>query len=129
MRGLKQYKSNRVESASPRRLLVMLFETAVVRQQSAIYAMEQEDMTQARQDLNRARAIFMELKAGLDPEVDEALVIRLAALYSWCVQELVKAEREKDISIIEGVLKVSHELLAAWKEAVDDPACPDLKVK
>lgn len=127
MRGLNKYKTNRVESASPKRLLVMLFETAVVRQESAIAALETDDMTKARMDLNRARAIFLELAAGLDPEVDPALCARLGGLYSWLVQQLVKAERERDIDAIEGTLKVTYELLAGWRAAVADPGCPDLE--
>ena len=129
MRGLNKYKTNRVESASPKRLLVMLFETAVVRQESAIAALEEDDMTKARKDLNGARAIFLELAAGLDPEVDPALCARLGGLYSWIVQQLVKAERERDIDAIEGTLKISYELLTAWRTAVADPGCPDIEVR
>ncbi len=129
MRGLNKYKSNRVETASPKRLLVMLFEAAVVRQESAIDALEHDDMPKARQDLNRARAIFLELQAGLDPEVDPALCARLGGLYSWLVQQLVKAERDRDVEAVRATLKVSYELLGAWRQAVADPDCPDLEVK
>ncbi len=129
MRGLKQYKTNRVESASPKRLLVMLFETAVVRQEAAIAALEDGDIHKARVDLNRARAIFLELQAGLDPDVDPDLCARLGGLYSWLVQQLVKAERDKDIPTIDGTLKVSYELLGAWRAAVADPGCPEIEVR
>lgn len=126
MRGLSKYQNARVDSASPKRLLIMLFETAVVRQESAIDALESDDMPRARQDLNRARAIFLELQAGLDPSVDMGLVSKLAGLYSWCVQELIRAERERDPEAVRGPLKITYELLGAWKIAVTDPDCPDL---
>ena len=127
MRGLKQYRSNRVESASPKRLLVMLFEAAVVRQESAIIAIEAGDMPTARVDLNRARAIFLELRAGLDPEVDPALVGRLASLYSWCVQQLIDAERDRNVQPIRETVRLTHELLDAWRVAIQSPDCPELE--
>ncbi len=127
MRGLKQYRNNRVESASPKRLLVMLFEAAVVRQESAILAIEADDMPTARVDLNKARAIFIELRAGLDPDVDSDLVARLSRLYTWCIQQLIQAEREREVEPIRETIRLTHELLAAWREAVESPECPELE--
>jgi flagellar protein FliS len=129
MRGLHKYQANRVSSASPQRLLVMLFETAVVRQESALDALQDDDIGQARLDLNRARAIFLELQAGLDPEVDRDLVSRLGSLYSWCTQQLIKAERERDAGAIRESLKITYELLAAWRIAVAEAQLPDLEIK
>ena len=129
MRGLNKYKTNRIESASPKRLLVMLFETAVVRQESALAGFKENDMAKVRQDLNRARAIFLELQAGLDPEVDPDLCSRLGGLYSWIVQQLIKAERDGDVEAIEGTLKVTYELLEAWSSAVASPDCPDIELR
>ena len=84
-------------------------------------------MKTARVDLNRARAIFLELRAGLDPEVDPALVGRLASLYSWCVQQLIDAERDRDVKPIRETIRLTHELLDAWREAVQSPDCPELE--
>jgi flagellin-specific chaperone FliS len=65
----------------------------------------------------------------LDPEVDRDLVSRLGSLYSWCTQQLIKAERERDAGAIRESLKITYELLAAWRIAVAEAQLPDLEIK
>lgn len=116
-RGLDSYRSTRVESAPTEQILVMIFQAAVLRQENAIKALQDGDVTKAHQLLHETRILFGEVLAGLDDDVFPELCARLRRLYGWCMRELIAAEREQDSDKIKGVMRVTQSLLEGWTEA------------
>lgn len=116
-RGLDSYRSTRVESAPTEQILVMIFQAAVLRQQNAIKALENNNTGEAHTLLHETRILFGEVLAGLDDDVFPELCSRLRRLYGWCMRELIAAEREQDPDKIRGVMRVTQSLLEGWTEA------------
>jgi flagellar protein FliS len=116
-RALSSYQHTRVESAPTERVLVMIFQAAVLRQEAAIEAIENGDTAVMHAKLHECRILFGEVLSGLDDEVFPELCSRLRRLYGWCMRELISAEREKCPDKIRGVLRVTRSLLDGWSEA------------
>jgi flagellar protein FliS len=122
MRGIAAYKNNRVQSASPQRIIVMLYQAAVMRLEKGIIALEDGDSEAFLGFSRHVRAILTELRAALDHSVAPELCANLERLYIWCTAELVKVERntdgdlEENVTVISGVSRVLSELLAGWEE-------------
>ena len=118
MRGLKAYRSTRVDTASPSAVLVMLMESAVLRLESAC-SRETAEYAEFQADLHHVRSVYFELIFALDDSTSPELCSQLRALYTWCVRELMTAGRTRDIAKVEGVKRVTYTLQEAWQEAVE----------
>lgn len=114
MRGIAAYKQNRVESASPAQIVMMLFQEAVHRLTRALATLE-KDPAGWRKDLHHVREIYLELLGALDPDAAPEMCARLSSLYQWCLQELIQAGRTGDADQIRSVLKVTTTLLEGWE--------------
>jgi flagellar protein FliS len=90
--GLAQarYASDATQTASPARLLTMLYDRLVVDLTTAHDAMLRGDIALVGERLSHASDILLELHSTLDTEIwPEGKA--LAALYVWLVQELIQA--------------------------------------
>jgi len=123
MNGIARYKQAR-SRVGPEQLVLLLLQEAVVR----LTRLESTSGADLRwvQDLHHVRAIVLELFDGLDPSVDEALVARLANLYQWCIEELIRAGNEREKDVIVPVRKVLETLLEAWQHILKgEPPAPE----
>ena len=110
------YLDASVATASPARLLVMLFDRLVLDVQRGLEAQRSDDFEGTHRHLTHAQDILLELTASLRPEEfkggDE-----LAALYGFLHRQLVTANVRKDLSITVQVLTMVTDLCETWREA------------
>jgi len=110
------YLDASIATASPARLLVMLFDRLVLDVQRGLEAQRCADHESTHRHLTHAQDILLELTASLRPEQfkggDE-----LAALYGFLHRQLVMANVKKDASITEEVLTLVTDLAETWREA------------
>lgn len=124
MRGIAAYKQTRVESASPAQVVMMLFQETVHRLTRAAHTIDQTDNAW-REDLHHVREIYVELLGALDRDAAPEMCDNLAALYQWCLSELVTAGRTREKQRVMEVLKVSTTLLEGWQFVVrGNPEAP-----
>lgn len=118
MIGIHRYKSNATQLASPAQIVMMLFETALRRLDSAEekLIMEEGDLIA---DLHRVREIVLELNGALDFEAAPELCETLAPLYQWMMSELIALGSDRDVAHLHGVRKVMVSLAEGWRGAVD----------
>ncbi|MBH9552752.1 flagellar export chaperone FliS [Inhella gelatinilytica] len=104
-----------VHSASPHRLIAMLFEglfTALAQAQGALEAQQRELKAHA---LSRAVRILDEgLKAGLDLEAGGELARQLHELYSYASLRLVQANARDDGAALQEVRLLLEPVRDAW---------------
>ena len=105
-----------VATASPARLLVMLYERLVLDVRKALAAQQKADHAEAHTQLVHAQDIVLELRASLDVEAWEGGP-GLASIYDFLHLQLVRANINRDAGATEGCLKLVEDLCATWREA------------
>src|SRR3954466_16309965 len=91
-----RYLSDRIATASPQQLLVMLYDRLALDLERGEDALTRGDRDAAREQLQHGQEIVLELRASLQVDVWEGGP-RLAALYSWLVTELIQANVKGDL--------------------------------
>jgi flagellar secretion chaperone FliS len=112
-----------VMSANPHRLVLMLFDGALVAVAQAKGHLEQRDVPGKCAAITKAIAIISEgLRASLDIQAGGELAARLDALYEYMAMRLLAANAHNDATVLEEVRSLLLELRGAWEEIANDPA-------
>lgn len=108
-----------VVAASPHKLIVMLFEGAMLAISSAIQHMQAGEIEAKGKAISKAVAIIDEgLRASLDKKVGGEIALSLDALYEYMTARLVTANVKNQTAILEEVHQLLKGLKDAW-EAID----------
>jgi flagellar protein FliS len=110
------YLGQSVATASPARLLVMLYDRLVLDLQRAAEAQDVNDIATASSNLIHAQEIVLELRTSLKMDVWDGAE-RLASIYAWLHSELVRANISKDVTVTRDCLKIVEPLAESWREA------------
>jgi flagellar secretion chaperone FliS len=102
-----------VLTASPERLVVMLYDGARRFLHQAAVAMGDKQIELAHRKLRRAEMIISHLRDTLDMEQGE-IASRLHAIYVFCQRHLNQARIDRDPAKIEQVSSLLGELRDAW---------------
>lgn len=126
--GLAQarYASDASQTASPARLLTMLYDRLVVDLSMAHDAMLREDVGVVGERIGHASEILLELHSTLDLQMwPEGR--GLAELYVWLVRELMQARLRRDPQRVAACRDLVIPLRDAWHQAsgTAGPAVPE----
>ena len=110
------YLDASIATASPARLLVMLFDRLVLDVQRGLDAQRRGDFEETHPQLTHAQDIVMELQSSLRADEFKG-GYDLAALYSFLHRQLVLANIRKDAVITDEVLTLVTDLCDAWRQA------------
>ncbi|RJX27871.1 MAG: flagellar export chaperone FliS [Dethiobacter sp.] len=111
-----QYKQNEVGTASPEKLLLMLYNAALKFLKLSRVGVEEKNIEKANMYIGKAQDIIYELMASLDFE-QENIPEKLYYLYDYMNQRLVQANIKKNAAIIKEVEGMLTELRDTWKAA------------
>lgn len=111
-----QYRETQVLTASPGRLVVVVFDHLLVCLHRARAAIGSGDITQRGDALHRARMAVGELLATLDTERGGDVAANLSAIYTHMLSELVAAGRDTETTRLDRVLGQVVELRSAFAE-------------
>ena len=104
------YREMEIYSASPERLVVIVFEQLVVNLERARIAMERDDLTLQVLSLGRARGLLYELLKTLDEDSGGPLAVQLADLYQFMLVELVDVGPRGDITTLRKLIGMATSL-------------------
>lgn len=105
-----------VSTADPHKLILMLFDGAIMAIAKAVAAMEGKDIPAKGQAVSKAIEIILNgLKASLDLEVGGELASRLAALYDYMSERLLYANLHNNRAALDEVSGLLHSLREAWE--------------
>lgn len=114
-----------VESADPHKLILMLFEGAQEALARTRIHMQNNDISEKGQMISKAIMIIDHgLKASLDMNAGGDLAIKLQALYDYMTHQLLMANIQNNIEILNEVNKLLSELYSAWKEIGESNGTP-----
>lgn len=112
-----------VETASPHKLVLMLYEGAIAFIATAAMHMRSHDVERKGEAISNAiEVIDGGLKACLDHDVGGDLSERMAALYEYMCTRLLYANLNNDQVALDEVVALLNELKSAWEEIANDPA-------
>jgi flagellar secretion chaperone FliS len=114
----RAYRQGAVLSASPERLVVMLYDGARRFLHQAAAAMREQQVEASHVKLRQAEEIIMHLRESLDLEQGE-VAVRLQSIYLFCQRHLRQARISRNPAHIEQVSVLLGELREAWATIED----------
>jgi flagellar protein FliS len=112
-----------LDGASPHKLVVMLFDGALLSIANAQRFMENKEIAEKGKAISRAIDIIANgLQASLDLESGGNIAQQLDALYEYMGQRLLHANLRNDIAALKEVSTLLQDLKSAWEQLADDPA-------
>jgi len=110
-----------VASASPVRLVQMLYDGALKAIWAAQEHIKQQNVSGKGQSITKAIAIIGELDASLNHEVGGEISSRLSALYDYMTRRLLHANLKGDPLVLKEVEDLLSALREAWVEIANLP--------
>ena len=114
--GYAAYANNKIRTASPAELTLMLYEGAIKFCNIAIRAIEEKDIPKAHNNIIKVENIIMEFQITLNHKYPVAK--DFDAVYSYLKDRLVEANLKKDKEILEEVLEHLRTMRDTWKEVM-----------
>ena len=108
-----QYNNNKVMTASPAELTLMLYDGAIKFCNIATTAIENKDIPKAHTNIIKAQRIIDYLRQTLDMKYPVAQDFE--NIYSYLSQRLIAANIKKDVEIINEVNEHLHSVRDNWK--------------
>ncbi len=123
----KAYKSvgyeTEIDGANPHRLILMLFDGALMAVASAKRHMEHGEIPEKGAAVSQAITIIGDgLRASLDVQAGGELAEKLGALYDYMCDRLFYANVNNSTATLEEVSGLLGEIKGAWAEIGDNPA-------
>lgn len=115
-KGYAAYANNRIMTATPAELTLMLYEGAIKFSNLAIAAIEENDVEKAHVNIVKVERIVQELQATLNHNY--AVAKDFDNVYSYMRQRLTEANIKKDKEMLEEVLKHLRTMRDTWKEVM-----------
>lgn len=111
-----QYNNNKVMTASPAELTLMLYEGAIKFCNVAEKAIGDSDVQKAHTNIIKAQRIIDYLRQTLDMKYPVAQDFE--NIYSYLGTRLVQANMRKDVEILKEVNEHLHSVRDTWKEVM-----------
>lgn len=114
--GYAAYANNKITTATPADLVLMLYEGAIKFCNIAIMGIEQKDIEKAHNNIMKVQRIIQEFQICLDHKYETAK--DFDTVYNYLLQRLMEANIKKDKEILEEVLKHLRTMRDTWKEVM-----------
>lgn len=111
-----QYNNNKVLTASPAELTLMLYEGMIKFCNIAETAIEQNDVQKAHTNIIKVQHIIDYLRQTLDMKYPVAQDFE--RIYEYLSKRLIEANMKKDIEILQEVNTHIHSVRDTWKEVM-----------
>lgn len=111
-----QYNNNKVLTASPAELTLLLYEGAIKFCNIAMIGIEEKNIQKAHDNIKKAQAIIEELQATLNHSYKVAE--DFDNVYRYIYDLLVQANMHKDKEILERALTEIRGMRDTWKEVM-----------
>jgi flagellar protein FliS len=115
--SLKKYKQTTVSAAkeaSPYQLVAMLFQELLGNIAAAKGAIEQKNLSRKGELISKAITIISVLEGSIDFENGGEVSNNLAALYNYSSEQLLQANINNSIELLDEVIQILLPIKAGW---------------
>jgi len=116
---IKQYQTSNITTATPEKLMIMLFDGAIQFLQKAKTAIEEKNFQERSTNIELARKIIRELMRTIDLENGNDVSKSLFRLYNKMAMKLIKANVSKNSQMIEEVVTDLTNIRWGFQKAID----------
>lgn len=112
----KLYQQNSINTASPAKLTLMLYDGAIKFCNIALEGIEEKDIQKAHTNIMKAEKIIVELRVSLDRKYK--VWEDFDRVYDYVYRRLVEANMKKDPEILKEAMKHIKTMRDTWKEVM-----------
>ena len=112
------YQEIAVQTSSPTKLVVMLYEGAIRFLGQSVTAIKSKDIDTKRQSIDRAMAVIQHLQSTLDRDRGGDVAAELDRLYIYITSKVLEGSTRLQTEPIEEAIKLLNVLLSGWEEIV-----------
>jgi flagellar protein FliS len=113
-----QYKQMQIKTASPGKLLLMLYQGTLKFMKLAKKNIKEGKIEESHKNIIKAQNIILELQTTLDKEKGGEIAFQLESLYDFIYRELIQANLNKNTKHLDKVIPLVEELFVTYKEIV-----------
>lgn len=114
--GYQNYQQNKILTASPAQLTLMLYDGAIKFCNLAIMGIEEKNIQKAHDNIKKVERIIEEFRATLNFKYSVAN--DFDNVYKYLYDRLVQANIHKDKEILEEVLEHLRTMRSTWEEVM-----------
>lgn len=111
---LYEYQKQSVNTASPLRLTIMLYDGALRFLELGKAGLLAKNLFEKNDNLQKSQKIVMELMNTLDVQKGGEMAKNLMSLYFFVVQQLMEANIEDDVEKLDVAAKILRDLRESW---------------
>lgn len=108
------YQQNQILTASPKKLVSLLFEGSIKNLSLAKIYLDKKDYEQVNRVLQKHQDIILELQGTLNFEQGGEVARNLDMMYTYLYEQAMLANVQKNVTIIDDSVKIVKELLETW---------------
>ena len=116
---IKQYQANNVNTATPEKLMILLFDGALQFLQKAKNAINENNLQERAKNIDGARKIIRELMRTIDLENGNDVSKQLFRLYNRMAMNLIKANVQRNVSKIDEVITDITNIRWGFQKAIE----------
>ena len=110
---IKQYQTSNITTATPEKLMILLFDGALQFLQKAKTAILENNIKERSANIDGARKILRELMRTIDLENGNDVSKQLFRLYNKMAMNLIKANIQRNVDKIDEVIQ---DIIDNWKD-------------
>ena len=110
------YVSNEIMTASPNKLVLMLFDGAIKNLKLTELAMKEKNIEKINEYIQKTQKIIVEFMSTLNHKDGGEVAKSLQNLYSYMFTTLIQANTQKDLTKVQEVRGYMEELRETWAQ-------------
>ena len=116
---IKQYQASNVNTATPEKLMIMMFDGALQFLQKAKVAIAEGNLKERSTNIDGARKIIRELMRTIDLENGNDVSKQLFKLYNRMAMNLIKANVQRNAALIDTVIEDVSNIRWGFQKAIE----------
>ena len=116
---IKQYQTSNITTATPEKLMILLFDGAIQFLQKAKIAIAENNLKERAENIDGARKIIRELMRTIDLENGNDVSKQLFKLYNRMAMNLIKANVMRNSSLVEEVITDLTNIRWGFQKAIE----------
>ena len=116
---IKQYQTSNITTATPEKLMILLFDGALQFLQKAKTAISENNLQERAKNIEGARKIIREIMRTIDLENGNDVAKKLLKLYNRMAMNLIKANVQRNAAKIDEVIEDISNIRWGFQKAIE----------